>query len=222
MDTVRELQLDSNTLLLFTSDNGGTPRAVNRPLRGHKGSTWEGGMRVPTIAWWPGQIPPGTEHDGICGMIDILPTLVKLAGGKLPADRTLDGADIRPILSGAPDVESPHDTFYYFRGLKLEAVRHGDWKLRLAASDAGDGKKKQAATGPQLYHLAGDIGETTDVAAANPDIVRQLVAVADRMKDDLGMDGIGPGVRKLGKVDDAEPLIGYDGRVRKGFEVKGP
>ncbi len=90
LDTLRELKLDRNTLVIFTSDNGGTPRAVNAPLRGFKGSTWEGGMREPTIAWWPGKIPAGTSTDAITGMIDILPTLVKLAGGEAarrPQDR---------------------------------------------------------------------------------------------------------------------------------------
>ena len=80
LDTLRKLNLAEKTLVIFTSDNGGTPRAVNAPLRGFKGSTWEGGMREPTIAWWPGKIPAGTATDEITGMMDILPTFVKLAG----------------------------------------------------------------------------------------------------------------------------------------------
>lgn len=219
LDTVRELKLEGQTLIIFTSDNGGTGRGLNTPLRGNKGSTWEGGVRVPTIAWWPGEVPADSEHNGISGMFDILPTFVRLAGGKLPTDRKLDGADISLMLTGQADVKSPHDTFYYYRGLKLEAVRHGDWKLRLAGTDTG-GKKKQASTEAQLYNLASDIGESSNVAAANPDIVKQLQAVADRMKDDLGLEELGPGVRKLGKVANAEPLIGHDGTVRKGFEAR--
>jgi arylsulfatase A len=228
LDAVRELKLAEKTLVIFTSDNGGTGRGSNEPLRGGKGSTWEGGMRVCTVAWWPGTIPAGSAHDGICGMFDILPTFVKLAGGQLPADpdsgfgagRKLDGADITALLTGGSDTKSPHDTFYYYRGLRLEAVRHGDWKLRLAGTPAGRGKKAKTPDEPQLFNLAKDLGENTDVAAAHPDVVKRLQAVADRMKDDLGLDGIGPGCRALGKVANAEPLIGHDGKVRKGFAPK--
>jgi len=216
LDTLRELKLDSKTLVIFTSDNGGTTRGLNTPLRGHKASTWEGGMRVPTIAWWPGKIPAGTSQDGICGMFDILPTFAKLAGGKVPADRKLDGADIWPLLAGAAGAKSPHETFYYFRGLRLEAVRHGDWKLRLAGVDAG-GKNKKAAPGPQLFNLAKDIGESTNVADANPDIVRRLQTLADAMKDDLGTDGVGPGCRPLGRVANPQPMINMEGIIRAGF-----
>jgi arylsulfatase A len=203
LDTVRELKLEGRTLVLFTSDNGGTPRAVNAPLRGFKGSTWEGGMREPTIAWWPGKIPAGTATDEITGMMDVLPTFVKLAGGQVPADRKIDGSDIWPLLAGTPGAKSPHDVFYYFRGLKLEAVRSGSWKLHLAKTE--------------LYDLAKDIGESTNVADANPEIVQRLQALAEAMKPDLGMDGIGPGCRPLGKVTDPKPLIGLDGKIREGF-----
>jgi len=200
LDTLRELKLDRNTLVMFTSDNGGTPRAVNAPLRGFKGSTWEGGMREPTIAWWPGKIPADTSTDAVTGMIDILPTLVKLAGGKPPADRKIDGGDIWPLLAGEPDAKSPHDEFYYYRGLKLEAVRSGPWKLHLAKGE--------------LYNLDSDIGESNNVAAANPEVVARLRGIADQMRDDLGLDALGPGCRELGKVSDAKPIIDYDGTVR--------
>lgn len=200
LGTVRELGLSKNTLVVFTSDNGGTKRGVNAPLRGFKGSTWEGGMREPTIAWWPGKIPAGTETDAITGMMDILPTLVKLAGGQLPTDRKLDGADIWPILSGQLGAKSPHEVFYYYRGLKLEAVRSGPWKLHLAKEE--------------LYNLETDIGETSNVASANPAVVGRLHALASRMKEDLGLDGIGPGCRPLGKVPDARPIISHDGTFR--------
>jgi arylsulfatase A len=219
LDTLRELKLEGRTLVLFTSDNGGTERGLNTPLRGYKGSTWEGGVRVPTIAWWPGRIPAGTEHNGLSGMFDVLPTFVKLAGGQLPTDRKLDGADISTLLTGKTTVKSPHDTFYYYRGLKLEAVRHGDWKLRWTGTGASD-REKQVPAAAQLYNLARDVGESTDVAASNPAVVKRLRAVADRMKDDLGLETMGPGVRKLGRVASAEPLIGFDGAVRKGFEGK--
>ena len=206
LETIRQLGLEQNTLVLFTSDNGGQPRhgAVNEPLRGGKGSTWEGGMRVPTIAWLPNRIPAGTQSDALTSMMDILPTFVKLAGGALPADRKIDGGDIWPILTGQADAKSPYDAFYYFRGLDLRAVRSGAWKLHL---DSGE-----------LYNLDTDIGESANVAGDHPRVVTRLMQLADQMKDDLGVEGIGPGCRPLGRVESAEPLIAHDGTVRQGFE----
>jgi arylsulfatase A len=202
-DAVRNSKLGNRTLIFFTSDNGGTARAVNTPLRGFKASTWEGGMREPTLAWWPGRIPAGTSSDAVCGMLDILPTFVKLAGGKIPSDRKLDGGDIWPLLAGSPGATSPHPVFHYFRGFKLEAVRSGPWKLRLE--------------GPELYNLENDIGEKSNVAESNPAVVREIQALADAMKGDLGVDGIGPGCRPLGRVANPKPLIGRDGTIREGF-----
>jgi len=206
LDTVRELKLEGRTIVVFTSDNGGSKLGLNTPLRGHKGSTWEGGIRVPTIAWCPGKIPAGTETDAITGMFDILPTFVNLAGGKVPADRKIDGGDIWPVLTGKPGAKSPHEVFYYFRGLDLQAVRSGAWKLHLANNE--------------LYNLADDPGESLDVAAANPDEVSRLQAFVGPMNDDLGAKGRGPGVRPLGEVTDPQPLIGADGTIRPGFEPK--
>lgn len=214
LDTLREQGLSERTLVVFTSDNGGTPRAVNAPLRGHKGSTLEGGMRVPMIAWWPGKIPAGTSCDAITGMFDILPTFAALSGGAVPADRTIDGANIWPLLSGAADAKPAHETFYYYRGFRLEAVRHGEWKLQLPP-------EKNPAAKQHLFNLKTDIGEAADVAAANPEAVAKLQALVEAMKGDLGLDGEqAPGCRELGKVSDAQPIIGYDGKPRAGFESK--
>ncbi len=211
LDTVRELELQEKTMVIFTSDNGGTRRGLNTPLRGHKGSTWEGGMRVPTIAWWPGKIPAGTSTDAVTGMIDILPTFVKLAGGTVPTDRKIDGGDIWPLLSGQPGAKSPHDVFYYYRGLRLEGIRSGPWKLRFAR------RRGEDRTTVELYNLETDIAESTNLADANPQVVKRLRAIAAGMKDDLGLDGIGPGCRPLGKVADAKPIIDHDGNVRAEF-----
>lgn len=213
LDTVRDLGLSKRTLVIFTSDNGGTKRAVNAPLRGFKGSTWEGGVRVPTIAWWPGAVPAGTECDAITGMFDVLPTFAALAGTKAPSDRKLDGVDISPQLVCQDGAAPAHETFYYYRGLRLQAVRHGDWKLELPPAKNPKGKAK-------LYNLKDDIGETTDVAAANAEVVEKLQGLVAAMQDDLGLDGMAPGSRPLGKVEDALPLIGHDGKVRAGFEAK--
>ena len=203
LDTLRELQLDRRTLVLFTSDNGGTNRAVNRPLRGNKGSTWEGGVRVPTIVWWPGRIPAGAASDEIMGMLDILPTFVGLAGGTLPADRKLDGANLWPLWAGEPGAEAPRDVFYYFRGLTLEAVRQGRWKLHLAQGE--------------LYDLVADVGETTNRAESEPETVARLRALAEAMDQDLGQKEVGPGCRPLGRVAKPRPLIDHAGQIRPGF-----
>ena len=169
--------------------------------------TWEGGMRVPTVAWWPGKIPAGTSSDAITGMMDVLPTLVTLAGDILPTDRKFDGANLAPLLLfGTPDAKPVREVFCFYRGLKLEAVRSGSWKLHL----------EQGA----LYNLETDIGETNSVASANSEMVAKLRSIADQMQDDLGLEGIGPGCRPLGNVSNAQPLIKHEGQIRAGFEAK--
>lgn len=217
LDALREQHLSEQTLVLFTSDNGGTSLGDNRPLRGNKGSTWEGGMRVCTIASWPGHIPAASTTSAITGMLDILPTLAALAGAPLPADRIIDGVNIWPILKSDADTKPPRNTFFYYRGLALEAVRQGDWKLRLTAQ-----RPKPPQDNPQLYNLGVDIGETTDVAAANPGVVETLQSLVAEMANDLGLDGITPGCRALGRVANAQPLIGHDGKVRQGFAPATP
>ncbi len=230
LNALRTAGLAEKTFVLFTSDNGGTPRAVNRPLRGFKGSTWEGGMREPTIAWWPGKVPAGTSNDAISGMFDVLPTFAALAGAAIPSDRKLDGADLRSVLLGDANAPGPHEVFYYFRGLELEAVRDREWKLVLpvaVANAAGNAKAKGKAKGDAkatkaalLFHLKTDIGESKDVAAQHPEVVARLEKLVETMKDDLGTTGFGPGCRPLGKVENPQPLIGHDGKVRPGFEPK--
>jgi arylsulfatase A len=192
LDALRDLKIDRNTLVLFTSDNGGWKPASNAPLRGYKHSTLEGGMREPTIARWPGRIPAGTTCDAVTANLDVLPTFVKLAGGEVPKDRTIDGKDIWPILSGKSQ-ESPHEAFYYFDGNRLAAVRSGPWKLELK-----EGK---------LYNLDKDIGEATDVATDNADVVKRLQGFAEKMDADLGRQKPGPGVRQPGRVADPKPLV---------------
>lgn len=213
LDTVRRQGLADRTLVVFTSDNGGTRRSVNTPLRGFKASTLEGGMRVPFIAWWPGKVPAGTETDVVAGMFDLLPTFAALAGGKAPADRTIDGVNIWPHLAAQPDARPAHETFYYYRGLRLEAVRHGDWKLQLPPAANPNGK-------PRLYHLPTDPGEAADAAEAQPETVEKLLRLVEAAKADLGVDGAGPGCRALGRVSDPQPLIRHDGKVRAGFEPR--
>ncbi|MCX6912967.1 MAG: sulfatase [Verrucomicrobia bacterium] len=214
LDTLRELKLAERTLVLFTSDNGpwltqGTNGGVAGPLHGGKGTTWEGGMREPTIAWWPGKIAAHSACDAPMSEVDVLPTFVKLAGGRVPKDHPIDGKDIWPLLSGQATT-SPHEALFYFNGLKLEAVRSGPWKLAIAPQ--GTGLPKGAAepvahTGPRLYNLHSDIGELNDVAAQNPDVVARLQKFVQQMDADLGVSGEGPGVRPPGRVANPQPLL---------------
>jgi arylsulfatase A len=195
LDTLRELKLEDHTLVVFTSDNGpwlvkGADAGSAGPLRGGKGSTWEGGVREPTLAWWPGKIAPGSVCSAVAGTIDLLPTAVTLAGGTVPAEPVIDGRDISPLLLGKATV-SPRETHYYFRGYNLEAVRQGPWKLAVAPQHETMGKgtlDDASGPAPRLYHLDDDIGERSDVAAKHPDIVTQLKALADKMSAEIGGD----------------------------------
>lgn len=205
LDVLRELKLEANTLVIFTSDNGGplNQGADNTPLRGSKGSTLEGGIRVCTIAWWPGRIAAGSKTDEITAHMDWLPTFGALAHCKSPGELQLDGKDISPILLGEKSAAG-HDVFHYYRGYNLEAVRSGPWKLHLAKNE--------------LYNLDTDIGEATNVAADHADIVAQLQKHAEAMKADLGdKTKEAPGVRELGRVEHPQPLISADGTVREGY-----
>jgi arylsulfatase A-like enzyme len=214
LDALARLGLESNTLVLFTSDNGpwrsqGRNGGVAGPLRGGKASTWEGGVREPTIARWPGKIPAGAACDAMASEMDVLPTLVGLAGGRVPQDRVVDGKDIWPLLSGKSQ-RSPHEALYYFKGNRLEAVRSGPWKLAIVRQieDGVDkAPEKPAPFTPALYNLDQDIGETTDVAARHPDVVERLQGLVRRMGGDLGLTGRGPGVRPGGVVKEPQPLL---------------
>ncbi len=205
LDTLRSLGLDKNTLVIFTSDNGGPTKSKevsNAPLRGSKGTTLEGGMRVCTLAWWPGKVPADSSTAAITSMMDVLPTFAHLADAELPKAK-IDGVDQSSVLLGEKGTP-PRDTMHYFHGLKLEAVRKGDWKLHLASGE--------------LYHLGRDIGEASDVAKQNPDVVRELRELAEAMDSDLGNKSIGPSVRPIGRVSNPQPLIAKDGTIRPGYE----
>ena len=192
LDTLREAKLEERTLVIFTSDNGpwlskGADAGSAAPLRGGKGSTWEGGVRVPTLAWWPGKIAPGSVCLAVAGTIDLLPTAVTLAGGTVPAEPVIDGRDISPLLFGK-STQSPREAHYYFRAYHLEAVRQGPWKLAVAPQNEamGDAVQPDArGTAPRLYHLEEDIGEKTNVAGKHPEIVTKLQALAAKMSAEI-------------------------------------
>jgi arylsulfatase A-like enzyme len=193
-DTLRELQLDTNTLVIFTSDNGpwlikGPDGGSAGPLRGGKGSTWEGGVRVPTLAWWPGKIAPGSVSDAVAGTIDVLPTCLKIAGAEVPAQPVIDGRDLSPLLFGQSK-DSPREAHYYFASYNLQAVRQGPWKLAIATQPETMGKQaaSDAKTNPRLYNLDQEIDEKTNLAAQHPDIVAKLTALAEKMTTEIGGD----------------------------------
>jgi arylsulfatase A len=219
LDTIREMGIEKRTLVMFTSDNGGTPRGTNGVLRGHKGSTWEGGVRAPTIMWWPGTIPAGTSSDAVTGMHDVLPTFASLAGGKLPLGRQLDGIDASGVWLGKEGAKG-HEVFHYFRGFELQAIRRGSWKLHFGTAAASKAKGKGGnggrPVGLALFNLESDLSETTNVAEANPEVVKELQALAAAMDADLGLkaDSQGPGVRPLGRVEHPEPFLDHEGKVR--------
>ena len=229
LDALRSQGLDKDTLVVFTSDNGpwlikGTDGGSAGPLRGGKGSTWEGGMREPTIAWWPGHVPAGSVNDAVAGTIDLLPTFVSLADGAVPASPVIDGRDITPILLGQSK-ESAREAHYYFSGYDLQAVRQGRWKLALVPQP--DGMGKQAAKVPaglRLYDLDAEIGEQTDVAAQYPEVVAKLKALADKMSSEIG--GKTPSARRpAGEVKGAKtlyPTIDYVPSDAKKAEDKKP
>jgi arylsulfatase A-like enzyme len=210
LEALRAQGLDKDTLVVFTSDNGpwlikGTDGGSAGPLRGGKGSTWEGGVREPTLAWWPGHVPAGSVNDAVAGTIDLLPTFVSLAGGTVPATPVIDGRDITPILLGQSQ-ESAREAHYYFSGYELQAVRQGRWKLALVPQPE-DNKKKgvKVAAGLRLYDLDAEIGEQTDVAAQHPEVVAKLKALADKMAAEIG--GKEPAARRpAGEVKGAKTL----------------
>ena len=210
LDALRSQGLDKDTLVVFTSDNGpwltkGADGGSAGPLRGGKGSTWEGGVRVPTLAWWPGRVPAGSVNDAVAATIDLLPTFVSLAGGTVPATPVIDGRDITPILLGQSK-ESAREAHYYFAAYNLQAVRQGRWKLAIAPQPEGMGKQEaKTPTGMRLYDLDAEIGEQTDVAAQHPEVVAKLKALADKMAAEIG--GKEPTARRpAGEVKGAKTL----------------
>ena len=181
LKTLREEGLEKNTLVLFTSDNGPAGGLSAGPLRGRKGSAFEGGHREPTIAWWPGTIPAGTASNELTTTMDLHPTFAALAGAKMPTDRVIDGKDIAPIILGNPGAKTPHDRFFYQQGGRLAAVRSGDWKLFVKG---------------QLYNLKDDLAEKKNVALANPEVVKKLRGLLADFQKDLAMNSRPVGLAK--------------------------
>jgi arylsulfatase A-like enzyme len=230
LDTIEDIGVERNTLVVFTSDNGpwlsyGTHSGKATPLREGKGTMFEGGYREPTIMWWKGKIPAGTSCDRLCSTIDLLPTVAKLIGGTLP-DHPIDGKDIRDLMFGPPDAPSPHDAFYcYYKGGELQAVRNDRFKLvfphkyrTLNGHPGGSGGRPIAYQQGQiqtltLYDLDHDVSEQKNVLSEFPEVVEQLQAAAERAREDLGdkLTGRpGRGIRPAGRIAENDERLPLD------------
>ena len=179
LGTLRDLGIDRNTLVVYTSDNGpwlqyGIDAGSAGPLKLGKGTTWEGGMRVPGVFWMPGSIPAGRVTSEVAANMDLLPTFARLAEAELPSDRVLDGRDLWPLLTGESD-QSPHEYFYFFAGSgpglppRLQGIRKGRHKLRLRPGPDGE------LIADQLFDLLADAGEKFDISERHEQLVEELV-----------------------------------------------
>jgi len=223
LDTIRRLGLERQTMVIFTSDNGpwlsyGDHAGSAGPLREGKGTMFDGGCRVPTVMWWPGSIPAGTRCTEPAMTIDLLPTIARLVGARLP-DHPIDGKDIWPLIAGEAGARSPQEAYYFYWGQELQAVRMGRWKLHfphtyrtLAGRPGGSGGKpapyEEARIELSLFDLATDVGETTNVADRHPDVVARMRQLADRMRAELGDSATGrkgAGVREPGRLEPGDP-----------------
>ncbi len=178
LETLRREHLANNTLVVFTSDNGpwltmNQQGGSAGPLRGGKGSTWEGGMREPCIAWWPGRIKAGVVSASLLCSMDLLPTAAKLAGGEVPQDRIIDGLDMSGVLlKGAP---SPRRSLLYYRGTRLFAARRDHWKLHLLTQEGYGQANPDAHDPPLLFDLNSDPAERFNVSADHPETVAEIL-----------------------------------------------
>lgn len=180
LNAVKTAGIADNTLVIFTSDNGAAVGS-SKPLRARKSSVYDGGIREPTLMWWPGKIPAGSVCSEVAASIDIMPTLANLSGGKLP-EQKIDGKDIWPLIADMADAKSPHQPYVLMHG--PGTVRSGKWKFYPWQEGKGKQKRDTAKWEPstdsvQLYDTINDIGETTNVANAHPKIIKQLQAAYD-------------------------------------------
>jgi arylsulfatase A-like enzyme len=209
-EKLEQLELDNDTLVIFTSDNGPWYGGSTGGLRGMKAKTWEGGLRVPMIARWPGRIPPGVVNNSPAGNIDILPTILKTAGVDIPEDRVIDGRDIWQLLTSS-EAESPHEALFAMLGTNLTIVRSGRWKLHVRSPgqvpNRGDDwvdprgpdgvtilapyEQARPSAYPgviggdepkkmMLFDIEADPSEQRDLSKQNPDVVNRLKAIYDK------------------------------------------
>ena len=201
---LRRLGIDENTLVIFTSDNGSRNDFgdSNGPLRGKKGTNWEGGQRVPCIMRMPGTLPAGREVAAHAAAIDFLPTLAGLAGVDLNPEVPIDGRDLWPLAVGNTD-EAPRDAFAYYKLDNLCAVRNKRYKLHV---------HREGEAVRELYDLQEDIGETKNISDDNPDVVARLESLAEAIRQEVGdeVTGVAGHRRPLGRVPVGRRLTEFD------------
>jgi arylsulfatase A len=194
--TLQELDLDSKTLVIFTSDNG-ADSGSSKPWRGKKASTYEGGVREPCIMRWPGYIPAGSECDQIAGNIDVLPTLAKLFGGRAPEDRIIDGRDIRSLMMDANPKPVRDTQLYFSRSSEPAAIRQENWKLHVLPPAP---KNAKTTFEPELYDLNADPSETTNVATEHSEVVARLAGELRKRVEEIRINQ-----RPVGAMKDPSP-----------------
>ena len=189
LQTLKDLKLDQNTIVWFTSDNGpwltfNDHGGTAGLLREGKGTTWDGGMREPSICWWPGTIPAGQVSAELGTTMDIYSTSLALAGATLEKDRIVDGYDLTESLKG--NSKSPREFVYYYRGTRLMALRKGPWKAHFATQESYTGNNKLTEHDPPvLYNLEVDPSEKWDVAEKHPDVIAEIKAAADAHRETI-------------------------------------
>ena len=187
LQKLRDTHLDENTLVVFCSDNGpwlifGDHGGSAGPLRDGKGSTWDGGMREPTIFWWPKTIPAGEVAADVGSTMDLMATFTSLAGVPTPTENKLDSYDLTPVLKQTGT--SKRESLFYYRGYDLMAVRHGPWKLHLY-TQTGYGGKREAHNPPLLFNLEHDPGESRNVANDNPEVIEEILAIIKKHQSEM-------------------------------------
>jgi arylsulfatase A-like enzyme len=216
MAALKQAGLAKNTIIIFTSDNGPTNNKYAKPYRGAKYVTLEGGHRVPFIIHWPALINKSAVSAASVNAMDLFPTLSEAMGAPLPTDRVYDGESLLPLFNGRTLKRNASEPFYYYNCENLQAVRHGHWKLHLPRSkeQLPFWDKNKAFAGlerPVLYNLHVDQAETTNVAVDNPDVVRQLMNLAEAARKDLGeFMQRGAEQRPTGSVFPDGPVISHE------------
>ncbi len=204
LDTLKRLDLDEQTLVVWTTDHGSVDRnhGSNLPLKGWGYDTSEGAMRIPCLMRWPNTIPAGCACHKLAATIDLLPTIAHLTGARPPAENTIDGKCIQDLMLNVDNAPSPHEAFYYYFMEQLQAVRAGKWKLYLPLEGKWvNSKRKKEESPSRLYNLNADISEEINLADQHPEIVERLLALAEAAREELGdEDRVGAGQRPAGKI----------------------
>lgn len=217
LETLRKLQLDKKTLVVWLSDNGApttgkaddVSRGTNQPLFGRGYTTAEGAFRSPTLMWWPEHVPANSTCEELATTMDLLPTFASLAG--TPIDHKVDGYDIRPLMLGTAEARSPYPAFFYYHRSQLQAVRSGPWKLfvPLEEFERHPHFRKGKSDQPLLFNVVDDIDCSENVAEQHPEIVQRLSKLADSARADLGdLHHPGNGQRPTGRISrDPVPVV---------------